>query len=114
MAKKYEEIAALIDQTFDPDPRMRKNALKEMCPCHIHANVPIIWERIIALVEDSDLSVRKVALHALGDGSPRQYEAQVIAAMEKLRNDPNVKLRKLVRKALARYRGTGKWNEENT
>lgn len=62
------------------------------------------------MVLDDDVRVRSSVLHTLGDGSPRVREAEIVAAIERMRNDPDEKLRKRVRKLLGGYRRTGKIN----
>lgn len=62
------------------------------------------------MVNDPNVKVRKTVLHTLADGSPREREAEVVAAIETLYNDPDKKLRKAVRHLLAIYRRIGKIN----
>jgi hypothetical protein len=49
-------------------------------------------------------------MHTLCDGSPASREADIIAALEGMYNDPSEKLRRKVRQAVMSYRKTGKWN----
>jgi hypothetical protein len=61
---------------------------------------------------DPDRQVRRIALHTLIDGSPRSREMDVLRALEGMRDDPDLKLRRNVRKILARHRATGSINIE--
>jgi len=105
-----EAISDYIKRTYHPDPRERKKALKDLCPCHVRADIPELWERIFELLKDDDGLVRDQALHALGDGSPRHLEEQIITAVEEMYNDTNDNVRRKARKMLTAYRRTGKWN----
>ena len=105
-----DEIDDLIQLTHDPDPKVRCDAARELCPCHVQANHQRVWDRLMELASDPDLSVRKTVLHTLGDGSPREREADVVATLESMYHDPDEKLRRQVRKLLAQYRKTGKIN----
>jgi hypothetical protein len=48
--------------------------------------------------------------HLLGDGSPREREAQVVAAFERFTRDPDRKLQRRARQVLAKYRQDGTIN----
>lgn len=111
---KHQIIDAVLTETRDPDPRVRRRATRELCPCEIKVHRDDVWERILELTRDPDLGVRRSALHTLIDGSPRSRADNIVAAFEDLRNDPNPRLRRHVRKLLARYRSTGKINLDLT
>ena len=49
-----ETIAEYLRRTEDPDPRKRKQALKDLCPCHVRADIPELWERIFQLLSDKE------------------------------------------------------------
>jgi HEAT repeat protein len=104
------EIDDLLEQTCDPDPKVRNEAARHLCPCHVQMNVPVVWDRILEMVNDPDPKVRGTVLHTLADGSPREREAQIVTAIESMYHDPDPKLRRRVRKLLAQYRQTGKIN----
>ncbi len=113
---KYEprtdkgEIDHLLEQTCDPDPKVRNEAARHLCPCHVQMNIPEVWDRILAMVDDPDPKVRGTVLHTLADGSPREREAEIVTAIESMYHDPDLKLRRRVRKLLAQYRRTGNIN----
>ena len=69
-----------------------------------------IWSRIFEMAGDEDVKVRRRVFHALGDGSPRVLEPQVVAAFESFTNDPDARLKRQARKFLAQYRRTGRVN----
>ena len=103
-------VENLLRDTRDPDPRVRKHAARELCPCQIKVNLPEVWDRILELCADPDRGVRSMALHTLIDGSPRERADEIVAAFERMRDDPDPRLRRQVRKLLARQRRTGRIN----
>ena len=109
---KSHEINQLLEATRDKNPKIRKSALLQLCPCHVRANHEEIWDRLFEIQTDSDSGVRSVVLHNLCDGSPREREDEVVAAVERLANDRDRKLRRRARNALASYRRTGIINVE--
>ena len=104
------EIDHLLQLTYDPDPQVRCEAARELCPCHVQANHQKVWDRLMVMAADPDVKVRKTVLHTLGDGSPREREADVVTTLEAMYHDPDEKLRRQVRKLLAQYRRSGKIN----
>jgi HEAT repeats len=104
------EIARALDLTHDGEARVRQAALMNLCPCHLRADRPEVWERVLAMAADPDPGVRRQAVHTLADGSPRRLERRVIATLESMRNDPDPTLRRGVRSLLARHRRTGRVN----
>ena len=107
---KSEEIEELLGLTYDEDPKVRMQGVRALCPCHVKADNDEVWNRIFELANDSHRSVRAHVLHALGDGSPRERESDVVQTVEAMANDPDPKIRRSVRRLLAQYRRTGKIN----
>lgn len=105
-----ETISEYLKRTYDSDPRKRKKALKDLCPCHVRADIPELWDRIFQMLTDEEGIVRDQALHALGDGSPTHLEHRIVEAVESLYNDPHPDVKKKARRMLNAYRKTGKWN----
>ena len=105
-----ESVLEYIERTRDPSPHKRRKALRDLCPCHVRADIPQLWERIFECLSDEDGRVRDQALHALGDGSPSHLEQRIVEAVEQLYNDPHPDVRKKARKMMNSYRRTGKWN----
>jgi HEAT repeat protein len=105
-----EDIDDLIEQTYDADPRVRKQAVHALCPCNVRANDERVWDRLIAMVEDEDAKVRGQVFHTLADGSPRAREQEIVRALERMQHDPDPTLRRRVRKLLAHYRAGGRLN----
>lgn len=103
-------IEEVLRETYAPDPALRKSAVRLLCPCELKVNDRAAWDRILELTRDRDLGVRRNALHTLVDGSPREREPEVVEALEGMRDDPDARLRRQVRKLLARYRRTGRIN----
>ena len=54
--------------------------------------------------------MRNQVHHVLGDGSPREYQARIVAAYEKMTQDADEKIRRKARKLMAQYRSSGKIN----
>ena len=105
-----DEVDDLLQLTYDANPKVRAKAVRALCPCHVRADVERVWERFFEMVTDEDGHVRRTILHTLGDGSPRVLETPVVAALERMQNDPDPKLRRGVRKLLAHHRRTGHVN----
>lgn len=105
-----ESVREQLALTFDPDPKVRKLAVHNLCPCEVKHNVPPVWDRLLAMVDDPDAKVRSQVLHTLCDGSPKERHAQVVAAVQRMHDDPDPGLRRRVRHLLAQYRRTGKIN----
>ncbi|MAE61410.1 MAG: hypothetical protein CMJ49_08655 [Planctomycetaceae bacterium] len=56
------------------------------------------------MATDESATVRRTVLHVLADGSPRERESEVVAAMERLCQDGEAGIRRQARKVMARYR----------
>ena len=104
------EIPRLLELTYDADPKVRSLAAKNLCGCHVRADHPEVWDRVLEMLGDPDAKVRADAVHALGDSSPRHRAHDFAAALEPLYNDPDPHLRKRVRKVINAYRRTGSVN----
>ena len=53
----------IIERTRDPNPHKRRKALRDLCACHVRADIPLLWERIFECLSDEDGRVRDQALH---------------------------------------------------
>jgi HEAT repeat protein len=100
----------LIELSTADKASVRAKAVHHMCPCEVKSDVPEIWDRLIAMVNDPDPGVRRWVVHALADGSPKHRESQIVGALETLWNDPDKRVRKRVRLVLNAYRRTGRVN----
>jgi hypothetical protein len=109
-SRTAEEIAELIELSHDADPKTRKVAVINLCPCHVRANHADAWDRVLEMAADPDPVVRRAVVHMLADGSPREREAKVVATLESLRNDADRVVRRDVRRVLGVYRQTGRVN----
>ena len=107
---RRNEIDAVLEQTGDADAKVRARAVEALCPCRVKCNDPRVWDRVLQLVQDPALEVRRWVFHVLGDGSPREREAQMVAAMEQFTRDPDRKLQRRARQVLAQYRRRGTIN----
>ncbi|HEX5414741.1 MAG TPA: HEAT repeat domain-containing protein [Chloroflexota bacterium] len=110
METRASEIGSFLDQTRDPNPRVRRQAVTHLCPCHVKQNHGPVWDRMLEMAADPDPKVRNWVLHVLTDGSPRERQAEVLAVLTRLHDDPDLKLRRKARKVLAHFRRTGDLN----
>jgi hypothetical protein len=104
---RFDELVCL---TRHADPKVRKVAVVNLCPCHARANFPAAWDRILEMISDPEPLVRRAVVHMLADGSPRERQGEVIEAMMALRNDPDRTVRRHVRLVLDNYRRRGRVN----
>ena len=104
------ELTTLLGRTRDEDPRVRRAALRELCPCDLKRNLEPAWDRVLEMVDDPDASVRSLVLHTLCDGSPEERLPEVVAALKRLARDPDRRLRRRARDVLAKHRRTGRVN----
>ena len=105
-----DAIDELLAMSRDGDERVRAVAAMNLCPCHVQGRDDEVWERLFEMLGDPSSVVRGKAVHALADGSPRDYGARVADAFYELRNDPDRAVRRHVRKVLASYHRTGRVN----
>jgi hypothetical protein len=110
MPPPHADVGTLLDLTFDPDARVRRRAVSQLCPCHLKRNDPRVWDRVLSLAGDPDRNVRNWVLHVLTDGSPRSRIAEVVRALEGMEHDVDPKLRRKARQVLAHFRRTGVLN----
>jgi hypothetical protein len=108
---REKEILEALELTRDADPRMRRRALRFLCPCAVKANTEAVWDRVLEMAADSDPGVRSLVLHTLCDGSPSARKDEVVAAVASFHDDPDVRLRRRARQVLAAYRRTGRINQ---
>jgi HEAT repeats len=104
------EVAELIELSRDPDPKVRKIALANLCPCHVRADFPRVWDRALGMADDPDPVVRRALVHMLADGSPRYRAPEVAQVLESMYNDPDKVVRRQVRAVLRIYNRTGRIN----
>ena len=104
-----EQTQGFLELTYDPDPRVRQVAIRNLCPCHIQGDVPEVWDRLLELSRDPDDGVRHDVLHTLVDGSPRRLRPAVVEVLEALSRDPSIKRsrRRFASDAVRRYHRTG-------
>jgi hypothetical protein len=67
-------------------------------PCKVQKDFDVIWARVLEMTDDPDPIVRYQVLHTLCDGSPKEREADIISALQKMWNDPEDKIRRAVRR----------------
>jgi hypothetical protein len=103
-------VAALIQLSANPDPKVRRLGVKNLCPCHIQRQHDTVWQRLLELADDPDPGVRQDVLHALTDGSPASMAKQVRETVARLCRDPDRKVRRYARYLQARQLRLGKVN----
>ena len=109
---KPKDIKDALDRTLDRDPRVRRTAVLDLCPCRVRTEILVVWDRLLEMKRDPETSVRSLVLHSLCDGSPWSREREVVAAVEDMAGDSDRRLRRRARRALAGYRRTGRINQE--
>jgi HEAT repeat protein len=105
-----EAIDQLIEMTAHRDWKVRRIAVKNLCPCHVQRQRDDVWQRLIELAADPDPGVRIDVLHNLTDGSPAWLAAQVEAVVTQLCADPHPKVRRYARYLRARQLRLGRVN----
>ena len=110
LCEKTSDIDVIIELTKHENARVRKRALKEICPCRVKSDIDEFWLRVFAMVDDPDDEVRKQVLHTVCDGSPLHLEDEVMNTVLRFNNDSNATIRRTAHKVLATYRSKGKWN----
>lgn len=109
-SRTADEIDELIGLTRDEDVRVRKVAVTDLCPCHVRADFPHAWDRIIEMSGDPSPLIRRAVVHMLADGSPRERTVEIAAVLESMKNDRDRDVRRLVNRVLTAYRKTGRIN----
>ena len=59
LCKSTTDIDVVIALSKHNDAQVRKAALKEMCPCRVKVDIEEFWERVLAMVDDTDDDVRQ-------------------------------------------------------
>ena len=108
--KKTEDMFELIELTKRPNNQVRLKASQQMCPCRVGIDIPEFWQRLFEMSTDEDAKVRYQVMHNLCDGSPPQYEQDIMECIERFNRDPDNHIRRQASKVMASYLRTGKWN----
>jgi len=103
-----DAIDGLLELSQSEESRARQLACRNLCTCHVRADDDRVWTRLLELAGDPDPRVRGDVIHAITDSTPASRVPAVIQALESRHNDPDVGIRRRVRKTLAHYRRTGK------
>jgi hypothetical protein len=69
-----------------------------------------VWQRVFEMTLDPDPGVRRDAVHAMTDGSPREMGPLVMTHLEPMLRDPDPQVRKYVRRTLDAIRRSGRVN----
>ncbi|HEY3062882.1 MAG TPA: HEAT repeat domain-containing protein [Chloroflexota bacterium] len=92
------------------DPRVRRVAVKNLCPCHVRRQLDEVWQRLLQMTTDPEPGVRIDVLHALTDGSPEAIGERVLAVVAEHCADRDPKVRRYARYLRARQLRFGKVN----
>jgi hypothetical protein len=103
-----DALDGLLELSRSQESRDRQLACRNLCTCHVRADDERVWTRLLELTGDPDPRVRGDVMHAITDSTPASRVPAVIEALESRHNDPDVGIRRRVRKTLAHYRRTGK------
>ena len=103
-----DALDGLLELSRSEESQVRRLACRNLCTCHVRADIDRVWTRLLELVEDPDPRVRGDVIHALTDSTPAPRVPAVIQALQSRHNDPDEGIRRRVRKTLAHYRRTGK------
>ncbi|HUP85744.1 MAG TPA: HEAT repeat domain-containing protein [Acidimicrobiales bacterium] len=104
------QLPQLLAYTRDDDPKVRRLALKHLCPCRLQRQREAVWERVFEMTCDPDPGVRRDAVHGMTDGSPREFAPLVLTHLEPMIRDPDPQVRKYVRRTLEAIRRSGRIN----
>ena len=99
------------EEAVNPDPEVRRKAVRDLCPCQVKMKDADVWDRVFEMTRDPNVRVRRNAFHGILDGLPSELTAKAGVTLEAMRDDPEARLRRQVRKVLARLRRTGRINE---
>jgi len=108
--RETTDIEEIIEITKNPDPNVRKIAVRSICPCKVYDKIDLFWNRILEMTEDESAEVRANVLHVLCDGSPEHLEDRIINAVQQFNRDEDKSIRRRAHKVLGSYYKTGKWN----
>ncbi|RIK36604.1 MAG: hypothetical protein DCC55_26800 [Chloroflexi bacterium] len=61
-------IPHLLELSCSSDVEDRLTAAQYLCPCHIQARIPEVWDAVFRMMEDEDRKVRFAAWHTWEDG----------------------------------------------
>jgi hypothetical protein len=103
-----DAIDGLLELSRSEESRVRQLACRNLCTCQVQADDDRVWTRLLELIGDPDPLVRGDVIHAITDSTPAPRVPNVIEALESRHNDPDVGVRRRVRKTVAHYRRTGK------
>lgn len=46
-----QSIEITLEETYDQDPRVRKRATRDLCPCEVKHDVPLVWSQLFELTK---------------------------------------------------------------
>ena len=104
------DISELIQLTKHNDQQIKLKAVQALCPCRLKRDFEDVYDRLFELSLDEDPKVRYQVLHNICDGSPQDYEARVMKALENFNRDPDRKIRRAAHKVLGSVLHNGGWN----
>lgn len=96
------EIADLLVMSCSSDVDDRLTAAQYLCPCHIQARLPAVWEAVFRMMEDEDPRVRFAAWHTWEDGGLPGDSAALATMQEILQREQDPKVRKFAQMILGK------------
>ncbi len=105
-----DAVGELLALSGSRDPRVRRVAVKNLCPCHVRRQRDDVWQRLIEMAADPEPGVRIDVLHALTDGSPDSLADRVLAIVAEHCGDRDPKVSRYARYLRARQLRLGKVN----
>ena len=58
LARETTDVNVIIELSRHSNPHVRKESLREMCPCRVKEDIDLFWNRVIEMIEDEDRLVR--------------------------------------------------------
>ncbi len=104
---RRDDVEALLEISRSEVAEERRVAVRDLCTCRVRSDNKAIWDRLVELADDPDAAVRRDVLHSITDSTPAGRVDTVLEILESRRNDPDLRLRRRIRKTLAHYRRTG-------
>jgi hypothetical protein len=87
------QVAELLELSCSSDAGERLVAAQFLCPCHVRARIPEVWDALYRMMEDTDRRVRYAAWHTLEDGGLPK-DPDTVARLERLfqqETDPKIR-----------------------
>ena len=54
-----DDLDDLLLLTYSKNAKVHAEAARELCPCHVKRNQPVMWDRVLAMADDLDARLRR-------------------------------------------------------